>query len=243
MKIPQLQTLCIQTSNDSLEGLHILHVSDIHINKKTSFATLEALVKICNESIADFIVITGDIIDCKVEKIKDKLQLLNQIKKKTYYVSGNHDLFYGIDKLKEVLCFTFLDNTHAIFQFKKHEITIAGLGDRFSKYFRKTRDEKRVVQQLYHAKNSILLAHQPKDYLYALESNANLFLCGHTHGGQIYPFHYLVRLFQPFVAGIFYKKNTSIYVNKGLGYWGIDIRFRAKSEITLLKLIPKSVES
>jgi predicted MPP superfamily phosphohydrolase len=90
--------------------------------------------------------------------------------------------------------------------------------------------------------NSIFLAHQPKDYKFALKANAKLFLCGHTHGGQIYPFHYFVRLFQPFLAGIFYIKNTCLYVNKGLGYWGINFRYKANSEITLLKLTSKSVE-
>ena len=84
---------------------------------------------------------------------------------------------------------------------------------------------------------SIFISHQPKDYKIALNSNSNLFLCGHTHGGQIYPFHYLVKLVQPFLAGLFYKNKTAIYVNKGLGTWGVDFRFKADAEVTILKLI------
>ena len=38
------------------------------------------------------------------------------------------------------------------------------------------------------------------------------------------------------------KKNTAIYVNKGIGTWGIDFRYKANAEITIIKLIAKSVE-
>lgn len=106
----------------------------------------------------------------------------------------------------------------------------------------KKEKRKKVITLLKKNENSIFLAHQPKDYKIALQTNAKLFLCGHTHGGQIFPFHYIVKVFQPFLAGIYYLKNSAIYVNKGLGYWGINYRFKADNEITLLKLISKSVE-
>ncbi|ADG94774.1 metallophosphoesterase [Arcobacter nitrofigilis DSM 7299] len=243
MKLPSLKEIEVFVKAHELEGLKILHLSDIHINKKTSLKNIQDLVTLCNLCEVDFVVITGDIIDCKVKYILDKLKVLNSIEKKVFYISGNHDLFYGFEELKPLLeNFILLDNETYFLKYKNAKIALAGLGDRFSKFFKIKREENKVINFLSAYENSIFLAHQPKDYKFALKANAKLFLCGHTHGGQIYPFHYVVRLFQPFLAGLFYIKQTAIYVNKGLGYWGIDFRYKANSEITLLKLTSKSVE-
>ena len=242
MTLSNLQTIEIFVSDKKLDNLKILHLSDLHINKKTTIEKLNELVDLCNNLTFDFLVITGDIIDTKVKFIKEKLQILNTLKGNVYYISGNHDLFYGLEPLKKELSnFIFMDNNCKEFVYKNEIIHIAGLPDRFSKFFGIKRDENKIKEFLKNTP-SIFISHQPKDYKIALESNTNLFLCGHTHGGQIYPFHYLVRLVQPFLAGIFYRKNTAIYVNKGLGTWGINLRYKADSEITILKLITKSVE-
>jgi len=241
MKLPKIDKIVIKTLN--IKDLEILHISDLHINKKTSSFILKELVSKCNRTQCDFIVITGDIINCKVKFIKKKLQLLNNLNKNTYYISGNHDLFYGFEELKEVLTnLICMDNSCEILKIKNQNIAIAGLSDRFSEFFKIKREEKKIVEFLKIYKNSILLAHQPKDYTFALKCNAKLFLCGHTHGGQIFPFHYVVKLFQPFLNGIIYKNQTAIYVNRGLGYWGVDFRYKADNEISLLKLIPKEVK-
>ncbi|PPK62682.1 hypothetical protein B0F89_10284 [Malaciobacter marinus] len=237
MRLPELEIKNLRVESENLYGLQILHLSDLHINKKTKVEEIEKLVNFCNDLEYDFLALTGDIIDCKPNKIIPQLEALNLLKK-VFYISGNHDLFYGIKNLNILLSnFTFLDNKTAFIRYQNKDIALAGISDRFSKYFKIKREEKKVFDFLKNNKDSILLAHQPKDYSLAVNSNTKLFLCGHTHGGQIFPFHYFVRLFQPFLAGVFYKKKTCIYVNKGLGTWGIDFRYKADSEITLLKLI------
>lgn len=242
MKIPAIQTLEVLVKSPSLEGLKILHLSDLHINKKTSLKSIQALVDECSCIAYDFIALTGDIIDCKVQFIQAQLEILNQLQD-VFYISGNHDLVYGLNGLKHCLNnFTFLDNRNTFIHFKNHPIAIAGLSDRFSRFFRIKREEQKIVKFLQDNPNGILLAHQPKDYKIALQAKAALFLCGHTHGGQIYPFGYFVRIFQPFLQGLHYKNQTAIYVNKGLGNWGVDFRYKADNEITLLKLTQKSVK-
>lgn len=242
MTLTNLQTVEILVTNKKLDDLKILHLSDLHINKKTTISQIEELVVLCNKQTFDFIVITGDIIDTKVKLIKEKLKVLNTLKGKVYYISGNHDLFYGLDDLKKELTnFIFMDNNCTVIIYKNEIIHLAGLPDRFSKFFKIKREEEKIKNYLLN-EPSIFISHQPKDYKIAVDSKANLFLCGHTHGGQIYPFHYLVRIVQPFLAGLFYRKNTAIYVNKGIGAWGINLRYKANAEITILKLITKSVE-
>ncbi|MFW2442157.1 metallophosphoesterase [Aliarcobacter butzleri] len=236
------QIINIEVEDKKLDDLKILHLSDLHINKKTSIEKILELVNFCNSLEFDFCIITGDIIDTKVKFIKKQLEILNLLKKEVFYISGNHDLFYGLEDLKKELTnFIFMDNETLKINYKNEIIHLAGLPDRFSKFFKIKREEK-VVEDFLKNSPSIFISHQPKDYKIALNSNSNLFLCGHTHGGQIYPFHYLVKLVQPFLAGLFYKNKTAIYVNKGLGTWGVDFRFKANAEITILKLITKSVK-
>ncbi|MCG3664687.1 metallophosphoesterase [Aliarcobacter butzleri] len=236
------QIINIEVEDKKLDDLKILHLSDLHINKKTSIEKILELVNFCNSLEFDFCIITGDIIDTKVKFIKKQLEILNLLKKEVFYISGNHDLFYGLEDLKKELTnFIFMDNETLKINYKNEIIHLAGLPDRFSKFFKIKREEK-LVEDFLQNSPSIFISHQPKDYKIALNSNSNLFLCGHTHGGQIYPFHYLVKLVQPFLAGLFYKNKTAIYVNKGLGTWGVDFRFKADAEITILKLITKSVK-
>jgi predicted MPP superfamily phosphohydrolase len=236
MPLPNPQRVELKVTHPALKGLKILHLSDLHIHQKMSLNFIDQLVEICQNLEHDFIVITGDIIDCKPQYITPHLRKLNTLNK-VFYVSGNHDLFYGIKPLNTFLSnFTFLDNTHTFIEFNQQTITLVGISDRFSRFFNIKRDEKKTLNTLLHFPHPILLAHQPKDYTLALKTHTPLFLCGHTHGGQIFPFHYVVKWFQPFLAGSFYQQNTAIYVNKGLGTWGINFRYKANSEITLLKL-------
>jgi predicted MPP superfamily phosphohydrolase len=82
----------------------------------------------------------------------------------------------------------------------------------------------------------MLLAHQPKSAFGAREAGFDLQLSGHTYGGQYFPFNYLVRLFQPFVAGFHRLERMWLYVSRGTGYWGAPLRFWAPSETTVIEL-------
>lgn len=245
MFLPKPQIVEVEVTHPNLEGLQVLHLSDLHINKNIQEKSLENLIRISTKLSYDFAVITGDIIDCKVIHIRLKLQILNQLAliKPVYFISGNHDVVYGLEELKKELSnFIFLDNDYRLIDFKNHKICLVGLADRFSKFFRVKRDKNKIKNILNKYDATIFISHQPKDYKIAVDTKTPLFLCGHTHGGQIFPFHYLVQLVQPFLAGLFYKNETSIYVNRGLGTWGVNFRYKADSEITILKLISKSVK-
>ena len=83
----------------------------------------------------------------------------------------------------------------------------------------------------------LLLAHQPKQVAQAASAGVDLQISGHTHGGQIWPFHFLVRLDQPVVQGLSrHGERTQLYTSRGTGFWGPPFRVFAPSEITLLTL-------
>ena len=61
-------------------------------------------------------------------------------------------------------------------------------------------------------------------------------LSGHTHGGQIWPFSYLVYIQQPYVRGLHTHNGTQLYVSSGTGFWGPPMRLGTTAEITLITL-------
>jgi predicted MPP superfamily phosphohydrolase len=83
----------------------------------------------------------------------------------------------------------------------------------------------------------LLVAHQPKYVHRAAAAGVDLQVSGHTHGGQIWPFNFLVRLDQPVVHGLSrHGERTQLYTSRGTGFWGPPFRVFAPSEITLLTL-------
>ncbi|MEA2092326.1 MAG: metallophosphoesterase, partial [Campylobacterota bacterium] len=98
-----------------------------------------------------------------------------------------------------------------------------------------------INKALHRLKNSptILLAHQPK-YIQEITGRVDLVLSGHTHGGQLYPFRFLVKLQQPYISGLHqHNEKLQIYVNKGTGFWGPPMRLGASSEITEITIEPE----
>jgi len=83
----------------------------------------------------------------------------------------------------------------------------------------------------------VLLAHQPRAFFEAARLGVDLQLSGHTHGGQLFPFNFLVKLQQPYVAGLHRQDDAQIYVSQGTGYWGPPMRLGAPAEITEIRLV------
>jgi predicted MPP superfamily phosphohydrolase len=63
-------------------------------------------------------------------------------------------------------------------------------------------------------------------------------LSGHTHGGQIFPFTLLVKLFYPYIRGVYEEEGKYLHVSPGTGTWGPPMRLGSNNQITLLELVP-----
>ena len=224
----------------------IIQLSDIHIGGLIDKKFIEDLVKKVNILNGDLVVITGDLVDTKLEFAKSALDELKNIKSKygTYFIVGNHEYFHGVKPIIDYvnsLGIKTLENENVYIGEEDFGFNLAGVYDRFG--FRYGSYIPDINKALENCKNSptVLLAHQPK-YLKDLEDlentkNIDLVLCGHTHGGQIFPFNFLVKLEQPYVKGLHrHNEITQVYVNKGTGFWGPPMRLGASSEISILNI-------
>ena len=83
----------------------------------------------------------------------------------------------------------------------------------------------------------VLLSHQPVFVSVAADAGVDLQISAHTHGGQVWPFHYVVRLAQPVLAGLSRVRGTWLYVSRGVGFAGPPMRVGAPPEITIIELM------
>ena len=85
----------------------------------------------------------------------------------------------------------------------------------------------------------ILLAHNPSMPEEYLGRGFDLQLSGHTHGGQIFPFHIPVWIVNNDLAGLYEIGAGKLHISRGTGYWGPPMRLFAPSDMTLIRLQPQ----
>ena len=86
----------------------------------------------------------------------------------------------------------------------------------------------------------MLLAHDPSTFKRASRSGIDLQISGHTHGGQIWPFGWVVRLVYPWLAGRYQVGEMTLMVSRGTGTWGPRMRLFHRSDILKLTLMSAS---
>ena len=243
---PEVKEVLIPISHlpGNFEGFRIVQITDVHISPTFRRSCVEEIVAVVNTLNADIVALTGDLVDGTVAQLANDVAPLGKIKSTmgNYFVTGNHEYYSGvIEWIAEVrrLGFTVLINEHRIITNGKGKMLLAGVTD-----YREGRmlpDHRSDPQKARNAAPKtdikILLAHQPKSIFAAARSGYDLQISGHTHGGQFFPWNFVVGLTQPYVSGLNKHQDTQIYVSRGTGYWGPPVRVGSPSEITLIKLV------
>ena len=236
-KLPVIQRVNIK-QNRFKEPYRIVQISDMHIGGLIDKEFVHRSVEIINTQKADLVVITGDLIDTPIARVSKAVDELQHIKSKygTYYILGNHEYFHGleptIDYIKS-LGIKILNNSSE----RIDKFYICGVNDIFGfRYGAFEPDIDKTMKDLDAKTPTLLLAHQPRFLKYLGEHKPSLVLSGHTHGGQIWPFGYLVSIVQPFLKGLHkIGENRHIYVNSGIGFWGPKMRLGSQAEITVIE--------
>lgn len=226
--------------HEDASGFTIAQLSDVHIGPMLGRAWLERVVREVNALEPDAVAITGDLVDGPVSKLREHVAPLADLRAKhgVFFVTGNHEYYSGADSwIAELrrLGITVLRNERVELE---EGIDIAGVDDWTAFGEGHGPDLDAALAGRDEDREVVLLAHQPRQIDEAASRGVGLMLSGHTHGGQIFPWNFFVRLQQPYVAGLVRHGDAQLYVSRGTGYWGPPLRVGAPPEITLLELTP-----
>jgi predicted MPP superfamily phosphohydrolase len=221
-----------------LDGFRIVQISDLHIGPILGRRFAEQLVSRCNALDPDLLAVTGDLVDGGVRQLLDEVAPLAELRARhgVFFVTGNHDHFSGVDQWVGVarsLGMRVLRNERVSVHGGTASFELAGVDDHRGGFIDgTTEDLPRALEGRDGERALILLAHDPATFKRASKMGVDLQLSGHTHGGQIWPFVYLVRLATPFIAGRYNRDDAQLYVSRGTGFWGPPMRLFAPAEIT-----------
>jgi predicted MPP superfamily phosphohydrolase len=229
----------------ALDGLKVVLLTDTHYGPINRARWSRRVVDVVNSLDADIVAHTGDIADGEVAQRRDQAAPLGDVRAALarVYVTGNHEYFSGAQRWVEhmaALGWEALHNRHVLVARGDDQLVIAGVDDRTaagSGVPGHHADHAAALAGTDPDLPILLLAHQPKQVDGAVAHGVDLQLSGHTHGGQMWPFHYLVRTDQPVLQGLSrHGARTQLYTSRGTGFWGPPFRIFAPSEITLLTL-------
>lgn len=223
------------------DGLRVLFVSDLHLGRQIEREWLQRLVVQANGLKPDLIAIGGDLVDHDVELVQPLIPELSKLQAPlgVWAVLGNHDIYGGAlesTNLMRAAGFKVLldESAEAV-----PGLRIAGVED-LGFHRRSGSVEKDVRKALAGLRKGqeglVYLSHTPELLDVAAESGAGLMLCGHTHGGQIWPFNYLVASRYPTIVGRYNVSGMTLFVSRGAGTWGPRMRLWNPGEIYLITL-------
>ncbi|WP_422744266.1 metallophosphoesterase [Mycobacterium sp. WMMD1722] len=229
----------------AFSGFRIAVVSDIHLGPLAGRAHTERIVAMINQTEPDLIAIVGDLVDGTVAELGRAAEPLQDLvaREGAFFVTGNHEYFVP-DTAQwllelERLGVTPLRNENTAITRAGASLTLAGVNDLTGQQHSDPPDFDRALAGRDASAPTILLAHQPVQVGDAAARGVDLQISGHTHGGQMWPFHYAVRAVQPSLAGLSTVAGvpgTQLYVTRGAGFWGPPVRIGAPPDITVLAL-------
>ena len=245
-------TVASERLPEGFDGYRIAHVSDLHNTEMGK--ENEKLLTMLREAAPDMIAITGDLIDCRRTDIEVALQFTAAAMEiaPCYFVAGNHEArISGYDELKERLTeqgVVVLDDKRIELERFGETIVLLGVNDpAFQNVFLSDEAEsvmKGKLKEFSAGGNefTILLSHRPELFDCYVDSQSDLVLSGHAHGGQFrLPLVGGVLVpdqgwFPEYDAGLFTEGTTTMIISRGIGNSAFPFRFNNRPEVILVEL-------
>jgi predicted MPP superfamily phosphohydrolase len=241
---PVVRTLDIEVARrcGGMESLDIVAASDIHLGTIVGRARLDGIVDRINRLHPDIVLLPGDIVDEDLAPvIRQNLgAAIENIRSRfgTYAVTGNHEYIGGVEEAAAYL------RAHGVILLRDEKVRI---GDAFHLVGREDRSIGRftglrrkgldaLMDGIDDGCPVILLDHQPFELEEAARHGVTLQLSGHTHYGQLWPLHLVVRMMYEVPWGYKRSGDTHYYVSSGVGTWGPPMRIGNRPEIVHIRL-------
>jgi predicted MPP superfamily phosphohydrolase len=223
-----------------LDGLKIVHLSDIHHSPFTERRQVERAVEVANSLEPDIIALTGDYISHEREYIQPCAELLGRLRARrgVYAVLGNHDNWVDaalITDLFRAEGMQVLNNEGMRFEDRGASFWLAGVNDTMVGL----EDLPLALAGSRADEMKLLLAHNPVILRRAARARVDLVLSGHTHGGQVTwrnERDASGRVRRRILRGLGRRGETQIYVTRGVGTVVLPVRYGCRPEVSLLQL-------
>lgn len=222
-----------------LDGLKIVHLSDTHHSPFTDLKHIERAIKVANRLRPDMFLLTGDYVSHERQYIAPVAAVLGGLKAKygIYACLGNHDHWTDADLLTDLFRgegINVLINEGFRFEARGSSFWLCGVDDHM---VGKT-DVPAALRGSFPDEMKLLLAHNPIIFREAARHGVDLTLSGHTHGGQIKVRDPEKRILpqRRLKAGLHTRRNSQIYITRGIGTVVVPMRYQCPPEISLLEL-------
>lgn len=231
--------IAVTNLHPSLNGMKILFISDLHLDITPT--NIDKAIDIIINNEYDFCFLGGDYIDDPSHFDHHKIlfkKFLNSLDhNKTFAILGNHDNI----EIKEYIIennITVLENDKRTITFNNTDIDLTGI-----EYTNEPiqPDFSSLLSNFKKNKLSILLAHNPDNFIYAEKYGYDIQFSGHTHNGQIQlPFGISpithTKYGKKVLNGVWRHKNLQGFTSSGLGCSRIPVRYNTLAEIALITL-------
>ena len=225
------------------EPIRIAQITDLHLGATTGEGRLAKAVALVRDAKPDLVVATGDMSDLPLERAGRMAAMLRDIEAPLgkLAVTGNHEFYVGLDSsaaFHEAAGFRLLRGEAVAVG---EHLRVAGVDDPAGRRTGEPclTDEGAVLPEADDGRFVLLLKHRP-DVQDNSVGRFDLQMSGHTHGGQLFPWHVFTRLTFRYVSGLHRLPGgrSSVYVSRGTGTWGPPLRLFAPPEVTLFVLRP-----
>ncbi|MGA9751100.1 MAG: metallophosphoesterase [Acidobacteriota bacterium] len=222
-----------------LDGTVVVALSDLHLGTLTGPRWLAARVSQVEALHPDLILLLGDIVEGHGRPPSDFTPVLRRFSAPmgVWAVTGNHEHYgrgSGATRCLEEAGATVLHDRWAEV---RPGLILAGVDDLTVR--RRLGPLAEFVGKALAGRPpgaTLFLSHTPWGAEAAAAAGAGLLLSAHTHGGQIWPFGYLVRLSYPLFEGRYVVNGMTVYVTRGAGTWGPKMRLWPPGEILRITL-------
>ncbi len=237
-----------------LNNFKLVFISDIHADQYTNAKRLEKYILKVNYLHPDLVLVGGDFISSTPDYIQTAAKYVGKIKSKygIYSCVGDHDNWaYGNDYEKSLQAvesalkdnnIEMINNSTKVINIGGSKIDIVFITNTYAEHIKKSTLDKLTLDTAKYSLK-ILLTHQPHNNVIkrAAKMGFDLFLAGHTHGGQItflFPFINLTPtlLETKYVRGNFRIKNMLMIVTRGMGMSLVPLRYNSEPEITIINI-------
>jgi hypothetical protein len=223
----------------ALDGFRVIHLSDLHHSRFTPIEHIARAVDIANDLKPDITFLTGDYVSHDTGYIAPVAEVLGTLRSEcgTYACLGNHDHWTDADLVTHLFRgegINVLINEGLRFEARKSSFWLAGVDD----YMVGKTDLRAALHGSYPDEMKVLLAHNPLIFRQSTRENVDLTLSGHTHGGQIKvrdPERKILPS-RKLKSGHHQRKDSQIYITRGIGTVVVPARYQCPPEVTLLEL-------